>query len=150
MTTQSINSIVSVLRMHGEVFTGGPDREVDIAREWLGYGFDAHGTDRWCSVGVWEPSIAAQLRDARVSPARAKARSESLVEAIEEAGGDPAETYTDGCPIYAVCNGDTDVSVLMAREERFAPDHIHTTPAGRHYRHGDGAEVDGDGNAVSE
>ncbi len=29
--------------------------------------------------------------------------------------------------------------------EHFDADHTHTTPAGRHFRHGDGAEVDGDG-----
>lgn len=113
MTTQSINSILSVLRSHGEAFTGGPSCENDVAREWQGYGFDADVTDRWCSVGVWDASIAAQLRDAGVSPSQATARAKALVEAIRDADGDPAETYTDGCPIYAVCNGDTDVSVLL-------------------------------------
>lgn len=30
-------------------------------------------------------------------------------------------------------------------EEHFDADHIHTTPGGRHFRHGDGREVDGEG-----
>lgn len=30
--------------------------------------------------------------------------------------------------------------------EQFSPDHIHTTTEGRHFRHGDGVEMDGDGN----
>lgn len=32
--------------------------------------------------------------------------------------------------------------------EQFAPDHIHTTPEGRHFRHRDGVEVDGDGEPI--
>lgn len=36
----------------------------------------------------------------------------------------------------------------MATEEHFDFDHIHTTPEGRHFRHGDGQEMDGDGNPV--
>src|SRR5687767_10197126 len=31
--------------------------------------------------------------------------------------------------------------------EHFDADHIHTTPSGRHFRHGDGIEVDGEGNS---
>ena len=34
--------------------------------------------------------------------------------------------------------------------EHFDADHIHTTPEGRHFRHGDGAEVDGEGNVIAE
>ena len=33
----------------------------------------------------------------------------------------------------------------MNATEEFDFDHIHTTPAGRHFRHGDGVEVDGEG-----
>lgn len=36
----------------------------------------------------------------------------------------------------------------MSEPELFADDHIHTTPDGRHFRHGDGAEVDGEGNPL--
>ena len=32
--------------------------------------------------------------------------------------------------------------------EHFDADYIHTTPEGRHFRHGDGAEVDGEGNPI--
>jgi hypothetical protein len=32
--------------------------------------------------------------------------------------------------------------------EHFDADHIHTTPEGRHFRHGDGMEVDGDGSPL--
>ncbi len=31
----------------------------------------------------------------------------------------------------------------MSEPEYFDPEHIHTTPEGRHFRHGDGVEVDG-------
>ena len=36
----------------------------------------------------------------------------------------------------------------MATQEHFDADHIHTTPEGRHFRHGDGVEVDGEGNPI--
>lgn len=105
--------ILAVLRGHGDVFTGGPSREDEIAREWAEYGFCAATTDEWCAVGVWDAAVAAQLRDAGLSPQIAKTRAERLVESIRDCGGDPAETYTDGCPIYAVCNGDTSIDILL-------------------------------------
>lgn len=33
--------------------------------------------------------------------------------------------------------------------EHFDAEHIHTTPSGRHFRHGDGVEVDGEGNPIT-
>ncbi len=38
----------------------------------------------------------------------------------------------------------------MNTTEHFDADHIHTTPEGRHFRHGDGQEVDGEGDPVSQ
>ena len=35
-------------------------------------------------------------------------------------------------------------------EEHFDDSYIHTTPDGRHFRHGDGVEVDGEGNPIEE
>lgn len=37
----------------------------------------------------------------------------------------------------------------MTEQEFFADDHIHTTLEGRHFRHGDGVEVDGEGNPLT-
>ncbi len=34
--------------------------------------------------------------------------------------------------------------------EHFEADHIHTTPEGRHFRHGDGAQVDGEGEPMTD
>jgi hypothetical protein len=36
----------------------------------------------------------------------------------------------------------------MMKEEHFTAGHIHTTPEGRHFRHGDGVEVDGEGEPI--
>lgn len=36
----------------------------------------------------------------------------------------------------------------MTTAEHFDAYHIHTTPEGRHFRHGDGIEVDGEGNPI--
>ena len=38
----------------------------------------------------------------------------------------------------------------MTTSEHFDANHIHTTPEGRHFRHGDGVEVDGEGNPIAE
>lgn len=63
------------------------------------------------SIGVWEPSVAAALRDAGLTPAQAKAAAERLV---EENGSDD---YTDGDPIYSVCNRDTRIEDIMKAAE---------------------------------
>jgi len=47
-------------------------------------------------------------------------------------------------------DNDVECELSMIEEgEHFSHDHIHTTPDGRHFRHGDGVEVDGEGNVIS-
>ena len=106
-------AIGKVLLSHGDVFSGGRDRVWYVAVDWCKLQFDAETVDSWCGVGVWEPSVAADLRAAGISPRQAAERARALVAKVRDAGGDPARTYTDGCPIYSVCNNDTGISVLL-------------------------------------
>jgi hypothetical protein len=99
--------LVNLLRSHGDMFTG--NAVGDMADEWLGYDFDAKSADGWMDIGVWEPSVAAQLRDADLTPAEVK----SAADALEDAEEDAAEVYTDGSVIYSICNSDTSIDVLL-------------------------------------
>lgn len=98
--TANIDAIAKVLLSHGEMFHGG--RAKEIARDWDRYEFTAAGVDRWCSVGVWDAATAEAFVEAGMTPSRVARTAERMVEA------DGADAYTDGCPIYAACNGDID------------------------------------------
>lgn len=91
----NIDAIAAVLLTHGAGYHGGVP--MDMARGWDGYGFTDHGVDQWCEAGVWEPSVAEYLYEAGVKPRHLQAIADEMT-----ATGD----YTDGCPIYAACNGD--------------------------------------------
>lgn len=41
--------------------TGGGSAE-EQARVWVGYGWSADDVEGWLRVGIWEPSVAAELR----------------------------------------------------------------------------------------
>lgn len=97
----------AMLLRHGDMFTGNSVE--DEAEGWADNGFDADSADPWCEIGVWDAATAAELRDAGLTPEQVKAAAESLTEGLE----DPAEEYTNGCPIYAACNGDISVSVII-------------------------------------
>ena len=98
--TANIDAIAKVLLSHGEMFHGG--RAKEIAREWDGYDFTAAGVDRWCRVGVWDAATAKAFVEAGMTPSSVARTAERMVKA------DGADAYTDGCPIYAACNGDVD------------------------------------------
>ena len=102
-----LRAMVATLKGHGERFCG--NNPEDEAQDWIDHGFDAVAADGWCEIGVWDAGIAAQLKDAGLSPDQVTRGAESLVEAAEDA----AEEYTDGDPIYSVCNSDTSIKVLI-------------------------------------
>jgi len=96
-----IRDMVAILRSHGKLFTG--DNVGDMARGWLDCGFSPTEADEWCEIGVWEPAIAAEFRDAGLTPYEVNETAERLYEAKPE----------NGCPIYAVCNGDASIEGLI-------------------------------------
>lgn len=102
--------ILSVLIANGPTFSGGTATSArDVAEDWDDHDFSADQVDDWCKVGCWDASTAAILRDAGLTPKSAKAAADKLVAAEEE----PSNAYTDGCPIYAACNGDISPDVII-------------------------------------
>lgn len=103
----AMSDMIQELERHGWRFTG--NNVQDIAQEWLDADFTAYEAAEWCEAGCWEPSVAAQLRDAGVTTDQATARAEALEDACEDA----AEEYTDGSVIYAICNRDASIDLLL-------------------------------------
>ncbi len=104
--TQDTKAIRDVLVGHGETFTGGIDKAYDVAEEWSYHNFAADQVDDWCRVNVWDADIAAEFREAGLSPAKVAAIADVMV----DASSDPDAEFTNSCPIYAACNGDIDTS----------------------------------------
>ena len=102
-----IIAIADVLDPYGEKMAGG-DVEA-TAHEWRGHEFTADEVDEWCEIGCWDPATADEFRDAGLTPAQVKEAAAKLVEGLD----DPTTEYTDGCPIYSVCNHDTDSDVIV-------------------------------------
>ena len=101
----TIDDMTTELVSRGEFFAGL--NPADIADEWLGYDFTSTSASKWLDISVWDAATAAALRDAGLSPDRVKATAERLA-------AEDADRYTDGCPIYAACNGDYSVDNLIA------------------------------------
>lgn len=108
LAEQDVVDMAAMLDGHGEKFTG--NNVDDEAQGWLDNDFTPRAADMWCDIGCWDAAIAAQLRDAGLSPDQVRVAAERL---IADAGDDAAEEYTDGCPIYSACNGDTNADVLI-------------------------------------
>lgn len=114
---EELEEVVRVLKSHGDTFSGGVEQAEAYAKDWIEEGFGAEEVEEWCEEGFWDPATAAALRDENISPREAKRAANKLIDACD----DPAEEYTDGCPIYAACNGDIGVQVLIdaVREEEW-------------------------------
>lgn len=107
LVDSEVVAIADVLDPYGDRMAGN-DVEA-TAHEWIDNGFDSEGAGEWCEIGCWDPSTAATFRDAGLTPAQVKAAAETLVAGLD----DPTAEYTDGCPIYSTCNGDTDADVVI-------------------------------------
>jgi len=105
--SHELGEMVDVLEQHGDRWTG--NCVDDEAQDWLDHDFEADGVNEWCEIGVWDAATAAAFRAAGKTPVQIAAASQSLIDAEE----DPAEVYTDGDPIYAVCNSDLDAQIII-------------------------------------
>lgn len=104
-----VAEIAEILDSHGDRFGG--NNVIDSANGWIEAGVtNPDVVDSWCEIGVWDCDKAADLIDADLTPDQVRTGADKL---IEEAGDDCAEEYTDGCPIYSVCNNDTSIDVLI-------------------------------------
>ena len=106
-----ISRVEKVLISHGDFFSGGCQNAAREARQWVDRGFDAIDVDSWCSVNVWDAQAAKAWCLAGMTPDDVTAAAALL---IENHGTD---SYTDGCPIYSCCNGDTDTDVIVDAHE---------------------------------
>lgn len=95
----------------GDRFSG--NNPVDTAEEWISEGFNADDAEAWISVGFWNPQVAAELRDIGIEPDDAQRISEKLIEDDDE-----VSNYTDGDPIYSLCNNDTDIEIFIKEFEK--------------------------------
>jgi hypothetical protein len=106
-----IGRVKSVLISHGDCYSGGECNLTFFARQWVDRGFDAIDVDSWCSVNVWDAQAAKMWSIAGLTPDDVAAAAKLL---LEKNG---ADSYTDGCPIYSCCNGDTDLDVIVDAHE---------------------------------
>lgn len=101
-----LTHIAAVLRANGDAFAGL--NSLQTADDWVSEEFtDPDEVNAWCEVGVWAPEVAAAFRDEGISPSVAREAADVMV------ARDGKDTFTDGDPIYAACNGDLDVSEII-------------------------------------
>lgn len=105
--TAKLSRVVNVLKMHGDTFSGGGDNAIRFARQWVDRGFDSDDVDDWCEARVWDAQTAKAWSLAGLTPDDVVSAAKLL---LENHGTD---SYTDGCPIYSCCNGDTDTDVMI-------------------------------------
>ncbi len=103
----AILEMAEVLDARGDRYTGGV--VWDMASAWIEAGFAANDAADWMDAGFWDADAAATVRDMGLTADQARERADALADAEEDA----AEVYTDGDPIYSICNGDTKASVLL-------------------------------------
>ena len=103
-------AIVDVLAPHGDRYTGSD--AATIAALWQEHDMPPDQVDDWCQIGCWDPDTAAEWRDAGLTPAEVEKTAEELKEAYFSAAA-RERAFTDGCPIYATCNGDISPDVII-------------------------------------
>lgn len=104
-----------MLESRGDYFSG--NNPEDIANEWLDYGFDTESAEEWCEIGVWDACTAAEFRDRGYIPGQVADASSDLLASYDDPD-ELAKAFTDGNPIYSVCNNDTSIDVIVAAIER--------------------------------
>jgi hypothetical protein len=110
--TRTVNEeIAEILTAYGELFHGG--RPDEVAAEWVEAGItDLDAVNGWCMANVWEPHVAAALRAEGVSPQRLCDIAAKMTRGMS--ADERRDRWTEGCPIYAACNGDISVDDLIA------------------------------------
>jgi hypothetical protein len=101
----NIDAIGEVLLRYGERYHGWRGY---FARQWDRHGFTALGVELWYDAGVWLADVAAAFAAEDMTPDDVCYAADRMVAA------NGADRYTDGCPIYATCNGDLDPAAIIA------------------------------------
>jgi hypothetical protein len=103
-TAHMINRLPMMLKIYEVPYSS--NNEEYYTEMWYKYGFYLFDIDYWCSVGVWNPDVAAKLRLVGIGPA-------DVVRAEIWLTKDSERNYPKNSPIWAVCNGDIPVQVLI-------------------------------------
>jgi hypothetical protein len=108
-TAHMMNKLKMMLKLYESPYSSYPYSSYDeeyYTDLWYKRGFDLFDIDCWCSVGVWRPDVAAQLRQAGVGPADVVRAERWLIKNSER-------DYPKCSPIWAACNGDVPVQVIV-------------------------------------
>lgn len=108
MLPEALGEMIRVVSRHGDMFTGGMAR--NAAQGWVDAGFEPSYADAWMDAGWWDCDRAGTARDLGLTPQQTIDRAAALIDAVKN--GSPR--YTDGSPIYSICNGDTSLDVLVS------------------------------------
>jgi hypothetical protein len=102
---RSIREIMEVLKSYGENFTGLD--AYATAEEWDDHNFSSEEVKDWCAARVWDAATASAWCMGGMTPDDIEQAKRQLL--LNHA----AENYTNYCPIYSTCNGDTDPQVII-------------------------------------
>jgi len=102
------SEMAEMLQSNGIRYAG--DCADDSAADWLEHDFSVQSAESWCEIGCWDAATAYRFVLAGLTPEQVQEATQRLIDACD----DPAETYTDGDPIYAACNNDLNVDVIIA------------------------------------
>ena len=100
-----IREIIEVLKMHGDAYKGADSYAA--AEEWDDYGFTPKQVNSWCGTRVWDARTALAWTVAGLTCDDVAQAKRQLLAAHAP------ENYTNNCPIYSTCNGDTDPQVII-------------------------------------
>jgi hypothetical protein len=103
-TAHMMNKLTMMLKIYEAPYSS--NYEEFYTELWHGRGFHPFDIDYWCSVGVWNSEVAAQLRQAGIGPADVVRAERWLIKNSER-------DYPNGSPIWAACNGDIPVQVII-------------------------------------
>lgn len=94
-----LTGICAILESHGDHFLCGDAHATCM--NWLAAGFNASQVNAWCTVGVWEPQVAAFFRDRGDSPAAVNV-SELLIVRHHKCQGNDCRWCS---PVTSMCEG---------------------------------------------
>lgn len=122
-----VHNMAMMLSEYDQRFTG--NNISDEAEGWIDEGFTPESARKWVDIGMWDASVAAKFRDAEFTPDQVAEAASKLVAAEDEVWDEIDENaaesdedwspcdrdskYTDGDPIYSVCNRDTDIQEII-------------------------------------
>lgn len=101
-----VSEIYSILRSYGPAFYGSDREASEIAEQWASY-FSASEAEAWMEVGFWCPLTAEKVAELNITPHEVSKLCEGLPN---------LNHYEPDGPVYAMCNGDLSVDVLLTKE----------------------------------